>query len=798
MRLLRYFSLLFLPLIPVASAQTKHGLYLDVANIDSQTERNAAIQRGKNMNASVARNNLLWHNIERFQGNWNWSGVDRGVDALLANGIQPLFTIEGSPSWANGVAENVTDHEYYIPPTGAQFNAWVDRYKAFITVVANRYKGRVKMYEIWNEPNEHFTWKPVPNVDQYITFYKAIYGAIKAVDPTIEVAVGGLTGLCCSGPSDYNGVAFLKALYDRSVFPDIVAIHPYAGKQQPPDQVLQWENNFTDIALIRNVMVTYGQQNKKLWLTEWGWPSSVVGEANQAVYVEKALQMIKAQYTYVSVSCYFLDMDRPPRYYQGLYAPDGRLKEAGVRFKNFTAQQASTPNPTPPTLPAGSYFLSDYPAASTTNGHGPVEINRSNGEAASGDGLFLTLNSVAYAKGFGVHAASNIRYDLRGACTRLQASIGVDEEVGSQGSVVMQVFADGVKLYDSGLMTGSSATQNIDVSLAGRGRLELITTDGGNTNASDHADWANVIVACSAAPGSGSSQFSYLSDRTPSYSANQWGPVEKDRSNGESNAGDGRVLTVAGATYTKGLGVHASSDIRYAIGGVCSAFQAQIGVDDEVGSQGSVIFQVWGDGTKLFESPLLRGTSAVQGINVNVTGKQELRLVVTDGGDGWSQDHADWADAKLTCSSSGSTLTYLSDRSWTAMSNGWGSVEKDRSNGETATGDGRTLSIRSQTYAKGLGVHASSSVRYSVAGCTSFLADVGIDDEATGGSVIFQVWAGSNKLYDSGVVRRSDAAKAVNLTLSNIPELTLVVTDAGDGMSGDHADWAGARITCQN
>jgi hypothetical protein len=47
--------------------------------------------------------------------------------------------------------------------------------------------------------------------------------------------------------------------------------------------------------------------------------------------------------------------------------------------------------------------------------------------------------------------------------------------------------------------------------------------------------------------------------------ANLWGPVERDQSNGENGVGDGRTLTLNGTTYAKGLGAHASSDVRYAL-----------------------------------------------------------------------------------------------------------------------------------------------------------------------------------------------------------------------------------------
>jgi glucose/arabinose dehydrogenase len=142
---------------------------------------------------------------------------------------------------------------------------------------------------------------------------------------------------------------------------------------------------------------------------------------------------------------------------------------------------------------------------------------------------------------------------------------------------------------------------------------------------------------------------SYLSDLAYTVVANGWGPVEKDTSNGESAAGDGHPITLNGTVFAKGLGAHAASDIRYAANGACTTFSVKVGVDDEEGTHGSVIFQVFADGTKLADSGLMTATSATKPLTVDLTGKTTLQLVVTDGGDGADYDHADWADAQITC-----------------------------------------------------------------------------------------------------------------------------------------------------
>jgi alpha-galactosidase len=141
----------------------------------------------------------------------------------------------------------------------------------------------------------------------------------------------------------------------------------------------------------------------------------------------------------------------------------------------------------------------------------------------------------------------------------------------------------------------------------------------------------------------------YLSDLGWTYATNGFGPVELDQTNGESEANDGQPIRLRGGGYPKGLGVHAPSLLRFRLGQACTRFLADVGIDDDVDGQGSVEFEVWADGELLFPSGLLTGTSPVRPVNVDVTGKSELRLFVGIGGDAYGFDHAVWAGARLEC-----------------------------------------------------------------------------------------------------------------------------------------------------
>jgi alpha-galactosidase len=143
--------------------------------------------------------------------------------------------------------------------------------------------------------------------------------------------------------------------------------------------------------------------------------------------------------------------------------------------------------------------------------------------------------------------------------------------------------------------------------------------------------------------------YPYLSDLAPVFAQSAHGPIELDISNGEAAAGDGQTLTLGDTRYAKGLGMHAPADVRYDLGGRCTAFAADIGLDAEVGPNGAAIFQVWADGALIYDSGALRGGMAPVPVYLNIPGVHELRLVVTPVD--WVTDyaHADWAGARVAC-----------------------------------------------------------------------------------------------------------------------------------------------------
>jgi alpha-galactosidase len=133
----------------------------------------------------------------------------------------------------------------------------------------------------------------------------------------------------------------------------------------------------------------------------------------------------------------------------------------------------------------------------------------------------------------------------------------------------------------------------------------------------------------------------WLSSLDLSQMTTGWGVAKADREI------TGQPIIIAKRQFDHGVGTHATSNFRVDVGGNATRFIAQVGVDDSAGGQGSVEFIVSGDGKILWRSGLMTGGQAAMPVDVDLTDVRILGLRVTDGGDGESNDHADWADAKV-------------------------------------------------------------------------------------------------------------------------------------------------------
>ena len=271
----------------------------------------------------------------------------------------------------------------------------------------------------------------------------------------------------------------------------------------------------------------------------------------------------------------------------------------------------------------------------------PADSANLGGMASSIGGTATSSSAVGGANGSGGSTATAGNSALGGSLSLGGASAsggsvsptGGSPTIGSGGTTVAIIGgSSSTGGAWAGGSSGSGASSGSSGALGGSLELGGTTSEGGT-----------------AATGGTSGETSYLSDWCETSSSNGWGPVEHDSSNGEEASGDGSTLTIAGVGYAKGLGVHAASELVYALEGGCSSLHAAVGIDDETAGAGTVTFQIYGDGTLLYQSNSMTGGTAADIVDISVAGVSQLALVTTDAGDGNGRDHADWADLQVTC-----------------------------------------------------------------------------------------------------------------------------------------------------
>ncbi|HSW46719.1 MAG TPA: NPCBM/NEW2 domain-containing protein, partial [Phycisphaerae bacterium] len=154
----------------------------------------------------------------------------------------------------------------------------------------------------------------------------------------------------------------------------------------------------------------------------------------------------------------------------------------------------------------------------------------------------------------------------------------------------------------------------------------------------------------------------YLSDRKDliMHMNQGWGRLGIDCA---AHARDqvGLQLRIGDKKYPKGLGHHAPGELVVDLGRQYARFEAEVGVQSNAGAAGSVVFQIFVDDRPAFDSGVLRAGDAPKPVSVSVTGALEMRLVVTDAGDGLISDCANWAEPRLIRDGTGGSSKHFDD-----------------------------------------------------------------------------------------------------------------------------------------
>jgi polysaccharide biosynthesis protein PslG len=222
---------------------------------------------------------------------FDWTPFDQTVASIHEAGLSADFIIDGCPPWA--AVSAAAGNEFAQPASSAAFAKWAG-------AVAARYGSKgVKYFEIGNEPNISGFWEPKPDPAAYTADLIAAYAAIKAVDPSAIVLTGGLAP-AANTSTTYDPRTFLTDMYAdgaKGSF-DGVGDHPYSYPA-PPDEDETWSawSQMSETSpSLRSIMGANGDSAKKIWITEYGAPttgSDSVSEAEQSTELAQAISQVK-------------------------------------------------------------------------------------------------------------------------------------------------------------------------------------------------------------------------------------------------------------------------------------------------------------------------------------------------------------------------------------------------------------------------------------------------------------------------------------------------------------------------
>ena len=251
-----------------------------------------------------------WHTIEHGPGNFDWALLDLAVEACNGADFKLLLGVTHAPDWTRA-----SELEGGPPVNYAEFGR-------FLGQLATRYRGRVAAYELWNEPNLAREWRgDTLDPARFVALVAEGARAVRAADPDALVISGApaVTGIN-DGVEAIDDRVFLRGMYEAGIaqWVDGIGAHPY-GFANPPDE--SWQNSthtasshnnhpsffFRDtLEDYRAIMLEYGDTERQIWVTEFGWPSTEgmgqmettgweygreVSEAQQANYVVRAFRM---------------------------------------------------------------------------------------------------------------------------------------------------------------------------------------------------------------------------------------------------------------------------------------------------------------------------------------------------------------------------------------------------------------------------------------------------------------------------------------------------------------------------
>ena len=306
--------------------------------INAHLASGALLDRVAAAGIAWVRVDFNWWMMEPARGTYDWARTDAVVADARARGLHLYATLAYTPAWANGGQSPNT------PPVDPQ-----DWY-AFVFTTVSRYRGRIRHWGLWNEPNlkHFFSGSPAQYIDAIL---RVGAQAVRDADPDGTVLGPELA-------QEDGWAAWLYAVLDQAAEAlDIVTMHSYQDTGHDVLQQLGGPGPPQPRPTVHDVMRATGTVDKALWLTETGWNTADVSEEVQATNVEQVLAGVEGKASPDKVFFYQL-VDEPGSPDEwGILRVDLSPKLAYDVYQSHIAAQGSAaarPLARPPDSCAGS------------------------------------------------------------------------------------------------------------------------------------------------------------------------------------------------------------------------------------------------------------------------------------------------------------------------------------------------------------------------------------------------------------------------------------------------------------
>ncbi len=286
-------------------------------------KRELAVQMAADAGYHWLRQEFPWEDIEiHGRGDFEdrrhepyrsaWEKYDNIVDLAEQYDMELIVRISNPPAWSRARGNEVGE---YAPPDN------YEDYGNFVHAVVERYKGRVRYYQIWNEPNIYPEWGSYAiSPDEYVELLKVGATAARNADPDAVIIAGTLAATINMAPdaappsNSLSDLLFMQRMYNAGAadYFDIASVQGYGLWSGPTDRRMHPRVlNISHHLFLRDLMVANGDAEKPIWISEMNWnaaPDDVdarygrVSLEQQALYLPTAYERVRSEWPWIGVA----------------------------------------------------------------------------------------------------------------------------------------------------------------------------------------------------------------------------------------------------------------------------------------------------------------------------------------------------------------------------------------------------------------------------------------------------------------------------------------------------------------